>query len=109
VQLLCIRVSEHNLEGPVGEFGTCARMLGLNSNGCFITDFNVNDLNSPVSIANNLALLRLIEDVDFDIYPHVFPICAIGPNLAAQASTARCQVLGWPDLPVRSFFQRIVS
>jgi len=59
-------------------------------------------MGSLASTTNNVALLRLLKDVDFDIYPHIFPICIIGPNLAAQASTARCQVLGWPDLPVSS-------
>jgi len=56
------------------------------------SDFNEN---SP---QNNIALLRLFEDINFDQYPHVFPIC-ITQLQADYNAPKSCKVLGWPDLP----------
>jgi len=51
------------------------------------------------SNANNLGLLRLTQDVDFDAYPHIFPICVISSSLIDPSTvTNQCKIQGWPNL-----------
>lgn len=53
---------------------------------------------SPQNQNNNIGLLRLVVNIDFDLYPLIFPVCIVGPALEAQAGTSNCIVLGFPDL-----------
>jgi len=48
---------------------------------------------------HDIGLLRLVGNVDFDLNPHIFPVCVIGPNFEATTSISKCLVTGWPDLP----------
>jgi len=45
------------------------------------------------SLHNDLALLRLVEDVDWGLVPHVAPACL--PRAHATFTGSRCWVTGW--------------
>jgi V8-like Glu-specific endopeptidase len=53
---------------------------------------------SPQNLKNNIGLLRLMNNVDFDFYPWIFPVCIVGPSLEEQAGTNNCQLVGWPNV-----------
>ncbi|CAG7716383.1 unnamed protein product [Allacma fusca] len=50
-------------------------------------------------IKNNIGLIRLYEEVNFDQYPHIFPICIVGLSIIdPKALSNQCKVQGWPNL-----------
>jgi len=49
---------------------------------------------------HNLGLLRLRDNVDFQYYPHIFPICVADDSFHTPNPWGQCNVLGWPDFIV---------
>ena len=53
------------------------------------------------SLHNDLALLRLAEDVDWGLVPHVAPACL--PRAHATFTGSRCWVTGWGQVGTRGY------
>jgi hypothetical protein len=54
---------------------------------------------SAGSSDHNIGLLRLSSNVDYDLYPWIFPVCVVGSSLEQYAGTSQCKALSWPDMP----------
>ena len=72
--------------------------LVLIDNGLF-SDIFLHERFFAGSLHNDLALLRLAEDVAWGLVPHVAPACL--PRAHATFTGSRCWVTGWGQVGTR--------